>query len=166
MAGVPSFGGERGCRQRGSNRVDFADRRNRRRLIYRLSSISAAEANGAHRNRAWRRHSDAVARRVMREEENMWARGKRRRPVRTDRATGRVRPVGWSDRWARHDSEREVEGGVFNQELKIEFDKKKRAFREKGFSTWVNSRKINGISTKITLSDFNFANHLTSGFDK
>jgi hypothetical protein len=31
--------------------------------------------------------------------------------------------------------EREVEGGVFNQELKIEFDKKKRAFLEKGFST-------------------------------
>jgi hypothetical protein len=33
--------------------------------------------------------------------------GERRRPVGTDRATGRVRPVDWSDRWARHGSERE-----------------------------------------------------------
>jgi hypothetical protein len=33
--------------------------------------------------------------------------GERRRPVVTDWATGRVRPVDWSDRWARHGSERE-----------------------------------------------------------
>jgi hypothetical protein len=32
-------------------------------------------------------------------------------------------------------AEREVRGEVFNQGLKTEFDKKKRAFLEKGFST-------------------------------
>jgi hypothetical protein len=53
---------------------------------------------------------------------------------RTDRATGRARPVGWTDRWAKFGSEREVRGEVFNQELKIEIDKKKRTFLEKGFS--------------------------------
>jgi hypothetical protein len=53
---------------------------------------------------------------------------------RTDRATGRARPVGWPDRWARIGREREVRGEVFNQELKIEINKKKRTFLEKGFS--------------------------------
>jgi hypothetical protein len=52
----------RGCEQRGSNRVDLADRRNRRRLIYRLGGISAAETDGARRNRARRRRGDTVAR--------------------------------------------------------------------------------------------------------
>jgi hypothetical protein len=62
-------------------------------------------------------------------------------------------------------AEREVRGEVFNQELKkTEIDKRKRAFLEKGFSTPIRSRKINGISTKITLCDFNFLNHLTSDF--
>jgi hypothetical protein len=61
-------------------------------------------------------------------------------------------------------AEREVRGEVFNQELKIEIDKRKRAFLEKGFSTPIKNRKINGISTKITLSNFNFSNHLTSDF--
>jgi hypothetical protein len=37
--------------------------------------------------------------------------------------------------WARHGSERERWREEFNQELKTEFDKKKRAFLEKGFST-------------------------------
>jgi hypothetical protein len=53
---------------------------------------------------------------------------------RTDRATGRARPVAWPDRWARIVRER-GEGRGFNQGLKTEFDKKKRAFLEKGFST-------------------------------
>jgi hypothetical protein len=47
---------------------------------------------------------------------------------------GEARPVGWPDRWARIGSEREMRGEVFNQDLKTEFDKKKRAFLEKGFS--------------------------------
>jgi hypothetical protein len=61
-------------------------------------------------------------------------------------------------------AEREVRGEVFNQELKTEIEKGKRAFLEKCFSTPIKSRKINGISTKITLSNFNFSNHLTSDF--
>jgi hypothetical protein len=58
-----------GCEQRGSNRVDLADRRNRRRLIYRLGGISVAETDGARRNRARRRRGDTVARGVAREED-------------------------------------------------------------------------------------------------
>jgi hypothetical protein len=102
----PELRRRRGSEQRGSNRVDLADRRNRRRLIYRLSSISAAEADGARRNRARRRRSNTVARLVAREE---WMRvsGGEETAGRTDRATSRVRPVGWPDRWARIGSERE-----------------------------------------------------------
>jgi hypothetical protein len=66
---------------------------------------------------------------------------------RTDRAAGRARPVGWPDgwawpdRWARVGREREVRGEVFNQGLKTKFDKKKRDFLEKGFSTKIKSKK-------------------------
>jgi hypothetical protein len=61
-------------------------------------------------------------------------------------------------------ADRGVRAEVFNQGLKIEIAKRKRTFLEKGFSTSIKSRKINGISTKITLSNFNFSNHLTSDF--
>jgi hypothetical protein len=58
-------------------------------------------------------------------------------------------------------AEREVRGEAFNEEFKkTEIDKRKRNFLEKGFSTPIKSRKINGISTKATLSDFDFLNHL------
>jgi hypothetical protein len=67
--------------------------------------------------------------------------GERRRPVGTDRATSRVRPVGWSDRWAKHGSERERWREEFlTRKLKTGIDKKKktfprkRTFLEKGFS--------------------------------
>jgi hypothetical protein len=65
----PELRRRRRCERPGSNRVDLADRRNRRRLIYRLSVISLAETDGAHRNRARRRRGDAVAREVAREKE-------------------------------------------------------------------------------------------------
>jgi hypothetical protein len=102
----PELRRRRGSEQRGSNRVDLVDRRNRHRLIYRLSSISAAKADEARRNRARRRRSDTVARGVTREE---WMRVSEGEETtgRTDRATGRVRPVGWPDRWAWIGSERE-----------------------------------------------------------
>jgi hypothetical protein len=61
----PELRRRRGCEQPGSNRVDLTDRRNRRRLIYRLSDISAAETDGACRNRARRRRGDTVAREVV-----------------------------------------------------------------------------------------------------
>jgi hypothetical protein len=56
--------------------------------------------------------STAAARRRSRQEsrergEEQVSEEERRRPVWTDWATGRVRPVGWSNRWARHGSERE-----------------------------------------------------------
>jgi hypothetical protein len=63
----PEFQRRRGCRRRGRNRADLADRQNRCRLIYRLSGISAAETDGARQNRARRRRGDAVTRRVARE---------------------------------------------------------------------------------------------------
>jgi hypothetical protein len=50
----------RGCERPGSNRQDLSDRRNRRRLIYRLGPISAADSGGARRNRARRQQGDAV----------------------------------------------------------------------------------------------------------
>jgi hypothetical protein len=95
----PELQRRRGCEQPGSNRVDLADRRNRHRLIYRLSVISAAETDGARRNRAWRRRSDTVARGVAGEKETRVSEGEEA-TGRTDRATSRVRPVGWPDRWA------------------------------------------------------------------
>jgi hypothetical protein len=61
-------------------------------------------------------------------------------------------------------AEREMRGRLLTKNLKTKIDKRKRAFLEKGFSTPINSRKINGISTKITLGDFDFLNHLTSDF--
>jgi hypothetical protein len=51
----PELRRRRGCNRPGGNRVDLADRRNRHRLIYRLSTISAAETGGARRNQARRR---------------------------------------------------------------------------------------------------------------
>jgi hypothetical protein len=63
----PSFGGEGGCERTGRNRLVLADRRNRRRLIYRLSIVSAADSGGAHRNRARRWRGDAVTRGSARE---------------------------------------------------------------------------------------------------
>jgi hypothetical protein len=47
-------------------------------LIYRLSTISAAETGGARRNRARWRRGDAVARGVAREKETRVSEGKRR----------------------------------------------------------------------------------------
>jgi hypothetical protein len=93
MAKVPSFGGEGGCERPGGNRSDLADRRNRRRLIYRLSIISAADSGGAHRNRARWRRGDAVARGGAREKATRVSEGEA--TGRADRAAGRVRPVGW-----------------------------------------------------------------------
>jgi hypothetical protein len=58
----PEFQRRRGCRRRGRNRADLADSRNRCRLIYRLSGISAAVTDEARRNRARRRRGKAVAR--------------------------------------------------------------------------------------------------------
>jgi hypothetical protein len=59
------------------NRVDLADRQNRHRLIYRLSTISAAETGGARQNRARWRRGDAVARGVTREVETRVSEGER-----------------------------------------------------------------------------------------
>jgi hypothetical protein len=104
----------RGCRRQGRNRVDLADKRNRRRLIYRLGGISAAGTNRARRNQARRR-----SRQVSRE------RGEERVSEEGKEVTGRSRPSHWSsstswlgaDRWAWPTSgpgmavrEREVEG--------------------------------------------------------
>jgi hypothetical protein len=75
--------------------------------------------------------------------------------------------VGLADKWARHGSEREKWMECFlTRNLKTEIGKKKRTFLEKSFSMQIKKRKIYGISTKITLSDYNFLNHLISGFDK
>jgi hypothetical protein len=68
----------RGCKCPGGNRVDLADRRNRCRLIYRLSTILAAETGGARRNRALRQRGDAVTKGVARREETRVSEGKRR----------------------------------------------------------------------------------------
>jgi hypothetical protein len=46
----PELRRRKGCRRRGRNRAEFADKRNRHHLIYRLGGISAAETDGAHRN--------------------------------------------------------------------------------------------------------------------
>jgi hypothetical protein len=90
----PELQRRRGCGRPGSNRVHLTDRRNRRRLIYRLSNISAAETNGARRNRARRRQGDAVARGVAREKKTRVSEGEEATDQ-TDRAAGRARPVGW-----------------------------------------------------------------------
>jgi hypothetical protein len=76
----PELWRRRGCKRPGGNRVELADRRNRHRLIYRLSTISAVETGGARRNRARRRRGDTVARGVAREKETRVSEG-RRRPV-------------------------------------------------------------------------------------
>jgi hypothetical protein len=91
------------------------DRRNRRRLIYRLGGISAAGTDGAHRNQA-RRHSRQVNR--ERGEEQV-SEGERRRPVGTDRATGPARPVGVAPTGGPGLAVRERGGGsVFSQKIK------------------------------------------------
>jgi hypothetical protein len=70
----------KGMRASGGNRQDLMNMRNRRRLIYRMVTISAADSGGARRNRARRRQGDAVARESAGEK--------------TTRASERVRPVG------------------------------------------------------------------------
>jgi hypothetical protein len=110
---------QRGSEQWGSNQVDLADRRNRSRLIYQLSGISAAETDGARRNRAWRRHGDAVARWIAREERNGWARGKgggRSEP--TEPLVGFNQLAGLTGGPGMAVRERVVEGEVFNQKWK------------------------------------------------
>jgi hypothetical protein len=67
----------KGCRWRGRNRVDLADRRNHRRLIYRLDSISTAGTDGARQNWARWQRDGTVARWVIRGEWNEWAWGKK-----------------------------------------------------------------------------------------
>jgi hypothetical protein len=78
----PELRRRRGCKQPGSNRVDLAVRRNRHRLIYQLSDISAAETIGARQNRAWWWQGDAVAREVTREKKTRVSEG--------EEATGRT----------------------------------------------------------------------------
>jgi hypothetical protein len=90
----PELRRRRGCERPGGNRSDLADRRNRRRLIYRLSIISAAETGGARRNRARQRRGDAVARGSVREKTTRASEGGKTTGW-ADRATSRVRPVGW-----------------------------------------------------------------------
>jgi hypothetical protein len=90
----PELRRRRGCGRPGSNHVDLADRRNRRRLIYRLSDISAAKTNGARRNRARRRRGDTVTRGVAGEKETRVSE-REEATDRTDRAAGRAQPVGW-----------------------------------------------------------------------
>jgi hypothetical protein len=94
MAEVPSFGGERGCKRPGGNRVDLADRRNCHRLIYRLITILATKTGEARRNQARRRRGDAVARGGARERATRVSEGEEA-TGRADRAAGRARPVGW-----------------------------------------------------------------------
>jgi hypothetical protein len=65
----------------------------RHRLIYRLSVISAAETDGARRNRARRQCGDTVARGVAGEKEMRVSEGEEA-TGQTDRAAGRARPVG------------------------------------------------------------------------
>jgi hypothetical protein len=84
----PELRRRRGCKRPGGNRLDLADRRNRRRLIYRLSTISAAETGGACRNQARRRRGDAVARGVAREKETRVSEGERRPVGRTEPLVG------------------------------------------------------------------------------
>jgi hypothetical protein len=48
------------------------------------------------------------------------------------------------------------------QNLKTEIELKKRVFLEKAFQHPIKSRKINWISTKITLIDFDLCHHLNS----
>jgi hypothetical protein len=55
MAKIQSFGGKGDESVQGGNRQDRADRRERRRQIYRLVPISAVDSSGACRNRAQRR---------------------------------------------------------------------------------------------------------------
>jgi hypothetical protein len=97
MAEVLSFGGEGGCERPGGNRLDLADRQNHRRLIYRLSIISAADSGGARRNRARRRRGDIVARGSTREKTTRVSEGGSDRsdgPSRWSGSTRRLAPIG------------------------------------------------------------------------
>jgi hypothetical protein len=74
--------------------------------------LSIGRHLGGGDRRSSSKSSAAAARRRSRQAsrergEEQVSEGERRRPVETDRATGRVRPVDWSDRWARHGSEKE-----------------------------------------------------------
>jgi hypothetical protein len=66
------------------------DRRNHRRLIYQLGTISAADSGGAHRNRARWRRGDVVASESAREKTTRASEGVR--PVGLTGPPGRVRP--------------------------------------------------------------------------
>jgi hypothetical protein len=52
----------------GGNRLDLSDRQERRREIYRLAPISAANSGGGRQNQAQRLRGDAVARAGKRKE--------------------------------------------------------------------------------------------------
>jgi hypothetical protein len=84
----PELRRRRGCKRPRGNRLDLADRRNRHRLIYRLSTISVAETGGARRNQPWRQRGDAVARGVVREKETRMSEGERRPVGRTEPLVG------------------------------------------------------------------------------
>jgi hypothetical protein len=114
----------RGCERPGGNRQDLTDRRNHRRLIYRLGTISAADSGGARRNRARRRRGDVVARESTRGKTTRASEGVR--PVGLTEPPGRVRsgrlaptggpgPTG-GPRLA--EKGREKDGEVFNQKFK------------------------------------------------
>jgi hypothetical protein len=112
----PELQRRRGCERPGSNRLDLADRRNRRHLIYRLSIISAADSGGARRNRARRRRGDAVARGSAREKMTRASEGESDRsggPSHWSGSTRRLAPTGGPGL-----AEREVRGRGFNQNFK------------------------------------------------
>jgi hypothetical protein len=86
--------------------------RSRRQAEPPSPDLSIERHLGGGDRRSSSESSAAVARRRSRQEsrergEERVSEGERRRSVGTDRVTGRVRPVDWSDRWARHGSERE-----------------------------------------------------------
>jgi hypothetical protein len=87
MAKNQSFGGEgdKSVRE-GGNRQDLADRQNRRCLIYRLVTTSAADSGGARQNRARRWRGDVAARESARKKTRASEGG----------ATGRADQATWS----------------------------------------------------------------------
>jgi hypothetical protein len=107
----PKLRRRRGCERTRGNRLDLVDRRNHRRLIYRLSSISAADSGGARRNRARRRRGNAVTRGSAREKTTRVSEGesdRSGRPSRWSGSTSRLAPTGGPGL-----AEREVRGRGF-----------------------------------------------------
>jgi hypothetical protein len=76
-------------RASGGQPQDLADRQDRRLLIYRLVTISAADSGGARRNRAQRRRGDAIARESARKKTQA---SEGVRPIGLTEPPGRVRP--------------------------------------------------------------------------